>query len=483
MFETLYKISQLLNSILDITTLLERVIDLALESVNGERGFVILLDEKTKEPRIKVARNIGLSIEKELNEISQTALRDVLNDAKPRLFLDAPSDPRLSQAKSVIIKQIRSIACIPLIHRGRCIGAIYIDSRTEHRLLDKNALEFLTAFANIAALAIENARLYELMVQENIMLREGLKDWSKFPEIIGKDPKMIAVLELMNKVLHSDCPVLIQGETGTGKELVARAIHYKSRRAEGPFIVVNCGAIPETLLESELFGYKKGAFTGAHTDKPGLFEAAQGGSMFFDEIAELPLGLQSKILRILQDGELRRLGDVKNINVDVRFISATNQDLSKLVKEAKFREDIFYRINVITINLPPLRERKGDIPLLIENFLKKQATKTGQFLPEVSKSSLEILVSYDWPGNVRELENVLERALILSAGHRIKPDHLSLGLIVKEGQKRLQQLEAIEQEVIRERLKLFNGNKTKTAESLDIALRTLQYKLKNWGVE
>lgn len=482
MFETLYKISQLLNSILDTTTLLERIIDLALESVNGERGFVILHNEKTKELEVRVARNIGITIEKELNEISQTALRDVLNDLKPRLFLDAPSDPRLSQSKSIIIKQIRSIACVPLMHKNRSLGAIYVDSKTEHRVLDKDALEFLTAFASIAGLAIENAQLHEMLVEENIMLREELKDRSRFSEIIGHNPKMVAVYELMTKVLHSDCPVLIQGDTGTGKELVARAIHYNSRRSAGPFIVVNCGAIPETLLESELFGYKRGAFTGAHADKPGLFEAANNGTIFFDEIGELPLGLQTKILRVLQDGEMRRLGDIKNIHVDVRFLSATNKDLVKLIEQDRFREDIFYRINVISIKLPTLRERKDDIPLLVNHFIVRYAEKMKMQVKGISKNALDLLISNDWPGNVRELENVLERALILSFGGKIEPEHLSIGLATNDD-KMLQTFDAIEKRLILERLDAFGGNKTKTAESLKIALRTLQYKLKRWGIE
>ncbi len=477
MFKALYEISQLFNSILDIDKLLEQVMDRAIESVNAERGFVVLTDEFGN-LKVKVARQMEETIEKELTELSQTAFREMLMNREPKIFIDAQT--AFPKAESVMFKQIKSIVCVPMISRDKLVGGIYIDTRTDRAVFNDNTLQFLTAFANIAALAIENAQLYQSILSENINLKTILGEWREFPEIISQSGKMKRVYELMNQVIPTDVTVFICGETGTGKELVARAIHYNGYRKNKPFIAVNCGAIPTDLLESELFGYKKGAFTGATTDRKGLCEAANEGTLFLDEISDLPLSLQPKILRLLQNGEIRRLGDTKNTYVNVRIISATHRDLANFIKQQKFREDLYYRLNVVKIDLPPLRERLEDIPLLVNHFIKKYSKKLDKDVTGISKQTLKRLNAYHWPGNIRELENVIECAIVLCNGEIIEKENLDIKTIATQNVKEEKTLAQIEKEEIFKRLKKYSEKRKKVAESLGISLRTLQYKLSQW---
>lgn len=480
MFKALYEISQLLNSILDTERLFEKVLDVAIESVNAERGFIVLIDEFGN-LEVKVGRKMDGIIEKELSELSQTAFKAMLKNREPKFYIDAQT--AFPKADSVMLKEIKSIACAPLICRGNLIGGIYVDTRTERALFNEETLQFLIAFANIAALAIENAKLYQSLLRENIELKTVLKEWHEFPEIISRSEKMKRVYELMNQVIPTDVTVFINGETGTGKELVARAIHYNGYRKNKSFVTINCSAIPQELLESELFGYRKGSFTGATTDRKGLFESTHGGTIFLDEISDLPLALQPKILRVLQDGEIRRLGDTKNSYIDVRVISATHRNLIELVKVEKFREDLYYRLNVVSIELPPLRERKEDIPLLINHFIKKYSRKLGKEVNGITKEALNRLAEYNWPGNIRELENVIECALVLCKGASLKEEDLNIKVITETELNRGKTLAEIEKNEILKSLKRFSGNRTKTAESLGISLRTLQYKLSQYKDE
>jgi Nif-specific regulatory protein len=480
-YEPLYRVSQLLNSILDPDLLLEQVMDEALKSVNAERGLLVLTDEKTGSLEVKAARGIDRAIEKELSEASQTALNEVLTRREGKIYLDAPS--AFPASRSIIIGHVRSIACVPLICKGRQVGAIYVDSRTDKNVFREDALRFLTMFAGIAALAIENARLIQTLTSESSQLRATMREWHQFPEIIGRSRAIQTVYGLMNRVIPSDAPVLILGETGTGKELVARAIHYSGPRHAQPFVTVNCGAIPENLLESELFGYRKGAFTGATTDKKGLLETANGGTVFLDEISDLPLLLQPKLLRVLQSGEVRWVGDTKDFVVDVRVISATNQSLSELVKARKFREDLYYRLNVVPIELPPLRSRREDIPLLVSHFLKQSAKRQAKPIAGIEQAALSRLLGHSWPGNIRELENVLERATVLSTGPKITESDIMLTPAESDDLKVEGSVAEIEKRVVLERLRQFNGNRTRAALSLGISRRTLLNKLAEWKQE
>ena len=314
--------------------------------------------------------------------------------------------------------------------------------------------------------------------------REVRKEYS-FYQILGKSKSIQAVFDLIRRVADSPTNVLITGESGTGKELVAKAIHYNSDRKDAPFIPVNCAAIPEQLLESELFGHMRGSFTDAKMDKRGLFEEAQKGTLFLDEISELPLMLQAKILRAIQEKEIRRVGATKPISVDVRIIAATNLNLGEEVKSRRFREDLYYRLNVIELKLPPLRERREDIPLLVEAFLKKCGEVRGKEVKGVGEAALAMLMDYAWPGNVRELENVIERAVTLSRGDKISPDDLPAAVqeargdrrVLDEAAERTLPLHELEKEYIKKVLEKTGGNKYQAAHALGIDRKTLYRKL------
>ena len=342
-------------------------------------------------------------------------------------------------------------------------------------------------------LALKKAEERERLKKENLRLQDQIEKKYSFENIISKSDKMHAIFQIIKKVADYDTTVLISGESGVGKELIAQAVHYNSNRKDEPFVGVNCGAIPENLLESELFGYLRGAFTDAVKDKKGLFEEAEGGTLFLDEIGELPKDLQVKLLRVLQEGEIRRLGDTKTIKVNVRIIAATLKELSTEVKERGFREDLFYRLNVMPIHIPPLRERREDIPLLAEHFFKKHIENLGKTLNGISSQAMECLIRYPWPGNVRELENVMERSVILEGGDGIQEETLSLDLGVHEKKGTFSGItgglslkvaqRVLEEEMIKEALKETHGNRSKAARLLEISYRALLYKIKDYGLD
>ena len=335
---------------------------------------------------------------------------------------------------------------------------------------------------------IDKALAGRALRRENENLRAQLRDRYGLPGVIAQSPAMHAVLDLVERVAPTDATVVIQGESGTGKEVIAKAIHHASARATRPFVAVNCGAVPETLLESELFGYMRGAFTGATVNKLGLFEEADGGTLLLDEIAEMPAALQVKLLRALQSGEIRRLGATQAVTIDVRVIAATHGDLAMLISQGTFREDLFYRLNVFQLVLPPLRDRREDIPALAEHFLARSAGKLGREL-RLSAGALERLLRYPWPGNVRELENAIERAVILARGDSVEPDdlppHVSAGLQLGPsptlpGPMTLADAERVH---ILQTLERFGRNHSGAAEALGIGRTTLWRKLKEYGID
>ncbi|HID32884.1 MAG TPA: PAS domain-containing protein [bacterium (Candidatus Stahlbacteria)] len=316
-------------------------------------------------------------------------------------------------------------------------------------------------------------------------LGEALKEKYSFGNIIGKDPKMQRIYDLITTISTTDVTVLIQGDTGTGKDLVARAIHYNSPRKEKPFIKVSCAALPETLLESELFGYRKGAFTGAVKDKPGRFELADKGTIFLDEVGDLPLSVQVKLLRVLEEQSFEPLGGTKTEKVDVRIIAATNQDLRVLVREGKFRDDLYYRLHVVSINLPPLRERSGDIPLLIHHFIARFNRRMQKNITRVSQEVMNILIDYPWPGNIRQLEHTIEHAFVHCSGKTILPEHLPDEILTKQKpilSDPVKPLAEVEKDLILETLKRFRGNRKKTAQALGISRVTLWRWMKKYNL-
>lgn len=343
-------------------------------------------------------------------------------------------------------------------------------------------------------LVLKKAEERERLRKENESLRRELKREYSFENIVSKNEKMQKIFEIIRKVAPYKSTVLITGESGTGKELIARAIHYNSDRSKMLFVPVNCGAIPENLLESELFGHVKGAFTDAIRTKKGLFEEADGGTIFLDEIGELPAQLQVKLLRVLQEGEIRRVGDSKSVQIDVRVIAATVKDLIREVNEGRFRDDLFYRLNVLHLSIPPLRERKEDIPLLIQHFIQKHNQNLNKDIKEVDSKALEVLMNYRWPGNVRELENAIERAVVLADGERIELDHLPLeiqhinmmetaGLPIPDEEYSIKKASRLlEMGLIRKALQKTKGNHTQAARLLEISHRALLYKIKDYGI-
>ena len=342
-------------------------------------------------------------------------------------------------------------------------------------------------------LTLKKAEERERLRKENELLKKEVKKEYSFENIVSKNDKMNKIFEIIRKVAPYKSTILITGESGTGKELIAKAIHYHSDRAKNLFVPVNCGAIPENLLESELFGHVKGAFTDAIRTKKGLFEEADEGTIFLDEIGELPSQLQVKLLRVLQEGEIRRVGESKSIQVDVRIIAATVKDLAKEVNEGRFREDLFYRLNVLQLSIPPLRERKEDIPLLIQYFINKHNQTLNKNVKEVDSKALEVLMNYRWSGNVRELENTIERAAVLTDGTKIELDHLPFEIqnfqnevpmvpMAEEEYSIKKASKVLEIALIRKALKKTKGNHTQAARLLEISHRALLYKIKDYGI-
>jgi len=520
--EALWSVSRSINSELELSKLIPLIMDRAIETMEAERGF-LLLDRGEAGLAVEVARGAGgADVDEPSVEVSRTIAEEVVRRGQAVLTSDAGADERFSEQRSVTGLRLRSVLCVPLKNRGRTLGAVYVEDRTRAGAFGPAAMDFLSAFADQAAVALENARLYEDLrsktreleasKREVEALNEALKervdrqaveisDLSRrmeaerlqaearydYANIVGSSAPMREVFRLMDRAVESEVPVLIVGESGTGKELVARAIHHHGARKGRPFAVESCAALSESLLESELFGHVRGAFTGAVEDKKGLFELADGGTLFLDEVGEMSPGLQSKLLRALQEGEVRPVGGKTVRTVDVRFIYASNRDLRAMVSEGTFREDLFYRINVLTIALPPLRERIEDIPLLAAHFLEQGLAGEGASL---SPASLKRLTAHAWPGNVRELENEIKRAGALSDGE-IRPEHLSeslpaAGTDAKAGAEAegtlKDRVEALEIRMIRNALARREGNRTRAAGDLGISRYGLLKKMKRYGI-
>ncbi len=480
----LYRLTRQMSSMGDEENVLDVVLNQLVDAIGAEVGAFIFYDRENREfvPRSIITRD---HLNKENLHFSRTVFNKVLESKQAVLSFDTLSDANYQNAQSVIINQIHSILAFPLIIKNEVYGILYFDSRRNRQNFNEAARQFLSLFSAIASLALEQILIKKKIESENVVLRNQLDQDVRIATLIGESPAMKRLLLLISKVARSDASVLITGENGTGKELVARAIHDLSDRRDKPFIAQYIGNIPNTILESELFGFKKGSFTGATADRIGLFEAAEGGTLFLDEIGDLPFELQAKLLRVLQNKEFKRLGENIIRKADVRILAATNQDLLQLIKEGKFREDLYYRLNVVHIVVPPLRERKSDIPLLVDHFLKK-------YRPEMRLSSqaMKKLMDYHWPGNVRQLENIIKRVTILASGDVIQPEDIQFddvpeqaaGSVFPEELEKEASLEEIKNYIIKRRLEMFNGNKSQAARSLKISLRSLQLKAKELGL-
>ena len=476
-FDALYQISQLLNSADYQDTLISEALDLAIKVTNAERGLFASYLPESEQFTIIAGRNLEQQDVIDLSEFSSGILAKVIEQKQPCLYHDVQSDPSLSQFASVQIHRIKSVIGVPIFLGQQPWGVILIDSRQNRQAFTEENLQFLGFFANLVSLALDRIISTEALRDENQILRQQMAAGQKIPDMLGESPAMKQAAQLIHRVAKTDASVLLLGESGTGKDLAAQAIHKLSGRKDKPFLAQFCGSIPDTLLESELFGYKKGAFSGAVTDKKGLFEVASDGTFFLDEIAEISMALQAKLLRVLQNQEIIRLGDPQVKKVNVRIIAATNKDLKQLVEESKFRQDLFYRLNVFPITLPPLRERRTDIAALAEHFIHKFAEKKIRLQP----AALHKLENYHWPGNVRQLENVIQRALILCDGDKLLPEHVLFE--ENENSDFSGSLEDYAKLLLQKRLKEFAGNRTLAAKSLGVSVRWVQLKLKEMGKE
>lgn len=519
----LTEIGQVLSSTLELREEFAKIMQILIDKLYMHRGSLVLLDDSSGRLRIEAA--VGFTpeeIERGVYALGEGITGNVVATGRPRVIPDIRKEPDfLNRTYSRNLQRLNSTIsffCIPIKVAGRTTGALSCDKEfvsDDQLRADEVFLGIIAAFLG-QAIQINRMvmRQKEQLLEENRQLRDQVRDRYRFENIIGDSPAMHEVFGTVGQVANSRATVLLWGETGTGKEMIAKAIHYNSQRKERPFVRVNCGALSGTLLESELFGHVKGAFTGAIRDKVGLFESANGGTIFLDEVGTIEPHLQVKLLRVLQEREFERVGDTATIKVDVRVIAATNSDLQNEVALGNFREDLFYRLNVVTVYLPPLRNRREDIPPLIDFFLDKYNVVNERKLKRMSRDLLSILIRYSWPGNIRELENAIERAVVLSSGEDFTEDLLPLNLKMFAAQRRSTQasesidtitkrladqamadfemregeiyqlvIDQVEHALIERALAKCGGVKTRAADFLGINRNTLNKKVKDLGIE
>jgi Nif-specific regulatory protein len=421
----LLKISRVVHSIRDLDELQAQILELIFAVVPAERGAILLDGTNGREFNYTFARHRDSGNQRSV-KVSRTIAQRVLEQGVAILGSDVPGSSHLGAVESLIELQVRSLLCVPLQVFQRTVGCIYLDTINVADRFNEDHLQLVTAIAGISAVALENARRVQWLENENQRL---LTEITLDRTLVGESTCMRDVFQFLARVAPSDATVLIGGESGTGKELAARAIHRKSPRANKPFVAINCAAIPENLLESELFGYEKGAFTGAVSQKKGRLEIADSGVLFLDEVGELAPSLQVKLLRVLQEREFERVGGHRPIHVDIRLIAATNRDLEEASRKGEFRQDLYFRLNVVSLKMPALREHKEDIPMLVSFLVEKHCKRCGAKPRPLSREALACLMNYDWPGNVRELENVIERALVLGSSEDILAEDLPESLL------------------------------------------------------
>jgi Nif-specific regulatory protein len=430
----LMKVSTTINAIRGMEELQKTLLELLFEVVPAQRGAILLTDSRSEGTTegTQFTSVFGLDRRGDRDEsirVSRTITNSVLHQGEALLISNQAEGKEFETANSLITDRPASILCVPLIMLERTLGVIYLDTKEPDTVFDKDHLQLVSAISAITAVAMENARHFEWLVSEN---RRLIADFNIEHNLIGESAPVREVLQFIAKVAPTDSSVLLSGESGTGKELAARAIHKNSKRAEKAFMGVNCAALAESLLESELFGHEKGSFTGALVQKKGRLEIADGGTVFLDEIGELSPALQVKLLRVLQEREFERVGGTRSIKVDIRLITATNRNLEEAVSQGTFRQDLYYRLNVVSLEMPPLRDRPEDIPLLANYFAAKYSEKCNRRVVGISSEAQTRLRNYDWPGNVRELENAIERAVVLGTTEQILLEDLPESVLESE---------------------------------------------------
>jgi Nif-specific regulatory protein len=481
----LLKISTAINQIRRLPDLQRRLLELILEVIPAERGAIILSRERfgLSDPFVGFDRADGWLDD---FRVSRTVIERVRRDRVAIMSNDVADHQPFRKATSLALRQIQSLLAVPIALDDQLLGVIYLDSAEMDFRFEEDHLQLLTAIASIAAVAFDNVGQVEWLENEARRLRDEI---SLNHDLIGESAAMQAVYQTLAKVAPSDSTVLLRGESGTGKEMVARAIHLGSPRADLPFIAINCAGLSDTLLESDLFGHEKGAFTGAVAQKKGKFEIADGGTVFLDELGELPLPLQAKLLRALQTREFERVGGTRKIKVDIRIIAATNRDLEAAIKDGGFRADLYYRLNVVSITLPPLRDRRDDIPLLAQYFATKFGQRCNRHIKGLTTATRALLINYDWPGNVRELENAIERAVVLGATDFILPEDLPDALHETSAPPDVtpaiyhSATREAKKQIVLQALEESGGNFTQAAKQLGIHPNNLHRLVRNLGLK
>jgi Nif-specific regulatory protein len=493
---TLLEASQALSSTPDLREGLRRVLEILGRHHGAIRSTVVLLNEQTGDVELEASAGAVPSGRRVRYRVGEGITGQVVATGKPIVVPQVSREPKFlhrAAERPELSEQELSYVSAPVTLEGRTIGALGIDLRFKaNRDFDRTS-KFLGVVAAMIAQAVKVHRLIEAdkqrLVDENTHLRQELKERYDFSNLVGTSGPMRQVYEQIAQVARTNTTVLLRGESGTGKELIAHALHYNSTRMKKPFIKVSCAALPHDLIESELFGYEKGAFTGAQTCKKGRFELADGGTLFLDEIGELNLSTQIKLLRVLQEREFERLGSTETIRSNIRLVAATNKDLEKAIAAGEFREDLYYRLNVFAIYVPPLRERKPDITLLADHFVEKFAREHGKKVKRISTPAIDMLASYHWPGNVRELANAIERAVVVCEGQVLHAHHLPPTLQTAEASGTTQTaslseaIAAFEKDTLQDALKSARGNRAKAARLLATTERIFNYRVRRYGID
>jgi transcriptional regulator with GAF, ATPase, and Fis domain len=473
----LHAFSERLMTVSSVDELLETLLDDVIQLTGAARGIVLLSDVqdgKDAAPRVRASRNVGPeALQDPSGAISDSITRQVIETRRPVIVSDALTDTTFGKSESVIALKLSSVMCVPLLSQGETLGALYVANDEVKHLFERRQLDLLTIFAAQASLILQNAMLLSALRADKEKLKGELED-KRFGEIIGACPSMMEVFRKLQKVAATDISVLITGETGTGKELIAREIHRRSNRIAGPFVTVNCGAIPENLMESEMFGHVKGAFTGAVASRAGKFQQADGGTLFLDEVGELTPQLQVKLLRAIQERIVYRVGDNRAERCDIRIVAATNRTLEEMIKTGEFREDLYYRLNVVNLWLPPLRDRGDDMFIIAKALLSKYADEMASQVRGFSPQALAAVRKAPWPGNIRQLENRIKKALVLCEKTLLGPEDLDLGGDAESPIVPLEKAkEDFQRRYVLEVLERNNGNRTQTARDLGVDPRTI----------
>jgi transcriptional regulator with GAF, ATPase, and Fis domain len=479
----LLKISRVVHAIRDLEELQAQLLDLIFEVIPAGRGAILLSEGTGQEFNCLYARTRQVG-QPQLVRVSRTIARQVMRDNVAVLGVDVPST--LRDVESLVASEVRSLLCVPLSVFQRMIGCIYLDSTSATNRFQDDHLQLMVAIAGISAVALDNARRLQWLEQENQRLTTEIRQEQS---LVGEGSRMKEIFQFLARVAPTESTVLIQGESGTGKELAARALHRNSPRGSKSFVAINCAAIPETLLESELFGHERGAFTGAAIQKKGRLEIADGGVVFLDEIGDLAPSLQVKLLRVLQEHEVERLGGTHPIKIDIRVIAATNRDLNEAVKRGEFRQDLYYRLAVVPLVMPPLREKRDDIPMLTRHFVQKHAKRCKVKAKPISREAMAALQNYDWPGNVRELENAIERALVMGSSDMLLLEDLPESLQeqtppgdIQEGRYH-SSVKKLKRQLIIEAVEQTQGNYVEAAQILGVHPNYLHRLIRNLGLK